>query len=142
MRQLFHCPGKSAIPRDPAKLRKEAFHPLPDGVGSNRVRLGNFVAGISIQLDLDQKIQLGVAEKPPRDTVVKEVPQQRVALHGVVIDQLRRDLEFFCFRGSVDRPLTTSPFKELPFYLAGNREDDVGLALLHMFRTQYLKKGT
>lgn len=57
----------SAIPKmrragAPPKFREKTFHPLPDGIGRDRIPFGNFLAGVSVQLDLNEKIELVVVE--------------------------------------------------------------------------------
>ena len=60
---------------------------MTDGVGGNRVCLGEFVAGVAVKFDLDEEIQFGVVEEPTRDAVIEEMPEDRMTFHEVVFDQ-------------------------------------------------------
>src|SRR5215471_13446156 len=129
-----------AVASNAPEFCEEALHPLPDGVGGYRVRLGDFFAGVSIQFDLNQKVQFSLAEKTVREAPMQKVPQQRIAFHGVVLHQRRGNLEFFRSHRTVDCSFATGPFKELPLHQAGNRENEVRVSLSHSLRTQDLEK--
>lgn len=47
---------------EPPEFSEKPLHPLPNGIGRDRIRFGNFLAGITVELDLNEKIDLRVAE--------------------------------------------------------------------------------
>jgi hypothetical protein len=124
--------GKYLFSGETPEFREKALHPLADGIGRDGVQLGNVVAGISIQFDLNQEIQFGIAEVASQDALLQEMAQQCMPFHGVVVDQLL-DVSDFLFRPPVDRSFSACPCKELALHCAGNSEREVRLACLHLF---------
>jgi len=59
---------------DAPEFVQEPLHSLPDGVRGNRDGVGDFVAGVSIQFDLDQEVELSVAEKAASSAALKKMP--------------------------------------------------------------------
>jgi len=47
---------------EPPKFGEKSLHPLPNCIGSDGIRFGNFLAGVSIELDLNQKVELCVTQ--------------------------------------------------------------------------------
>lgn len=70
---------------EPPKFCEKTLHPLANGIGRDRIRFGNFLAGVSVELDLNEKIELSVAEQPVGDASMQKVPQHRVAFHQLVV---------------------------------------------------------
>jgi hypothetical protein len=125
---------------EPPKLCEETLHPLPNGVGRGRVRFGNLLAGVSVELDLNEKVDLCIAEEPFRNAPMQEVPQHCVRFHEIVIHEQRGSLLRLFPGRLMDRSFSTRPLEELPFYGARNRKRKVRLPLFDLRRAQHLKK--
>ncbi len=131
---------RHSVSGKPAKFREKTFHSLPNGVGRGRIRFGNFLAAVSVQLDLNQKVQLGVAEEPLRDASMQEVPQHCVTFHGFVVDQLHGSLSLLSPRRSMNRSFPTSPFEELALHGTRNGKRKVRLTFFDLLGAQDLQK--
>jgi len=46
----------------PSELCYEALHSLPNGIRCKEVRLGDFVAGVPVEVDLDEQVELAVGK--------------------------------------------------------------------------------
>lgn len=125
---------------EPTKFCEKTLHPLANGVGRGRIRFGNFVTSVSVQLDLNQKIELRVAEESFLDASMQEVPQHRVTFHEFVIHQWQGSSLLLSPARSINRTLSTSPFEELPLHGARNRKGKVRLTFFDLLGAQHLQK--
>src|ERR1700739_205696 len=121
------------------KFREKALHPLANGIGCDGIRFGNFLTGVSVELDLNEEIELRVAEEPFRDASMQKVPQHCVTLHGFVLHQWRQIL-ILSLAGAMNGAFSTSPFENLPLQGARNRKGKMRLTFFNLLGTQHLKK--
>jgi len=125
---------------EPSKFSEKTLHPLANGIGRDRIRFGNVLAGVSVELDLNEKIELRVAEQPVGDAAMQKVPQHGLAFHELVVQE-RQGLELLLtVAGSMNRAFSTSPFEELPLHSARNCKRKVRLAAFDLLRAQHLQK--
>ena len=68
-----------------AKFCKKTLHSLPNSIRCDGIRFGNFFAGVAVQFDLNQEIELGITQMPFRNASMEEVPQQCVTFQGFVV---------------------------------------------------------
>jgi hypothetical protein len=52
----------SCVSCGPSELCYEALHTLPNGIRCNAIRLGDFVAGVPVEVDLDEQVELAVGK--------------------------------------------------------------------------------
>ena len=72
-RQKFFRDSRSTVGQ-PAQLGEEALHFLAYRVRGDGVGLANLIGGVSIELELNEKVQFRVGEKSFCDAAVQEVP--------------------------------------------------------------------
>ena len=60
---LLSVISEMCVASEPPKFSEKALHPLPNGIGCDRIRFSNLLAGVSIELDLNEKIDLRVTEQ-------------------------------------------------------------------------------
>jgi hypothetical protein len=124
------------------KFREKTFHPLPDGIGCDRIRFRNFLAGNSVELDLNQKIELRAVEQTVGDASMQKVPQHSVPFHKFVVHQWYGLELLLGLTGSMTRSFPTSPFEELSLNGTRNGKSKMRLAVLDLPRVQDLQKNT
>jgi len=78
-------PRRHPVPSQAAKLCKKALHSLPNSIRCNGIRFGDFFTGVAVQFDLNQEIELGIAQMPFGKASMEEVPQQCVTFQGFVV---------------------------------------------------------